>query len=107
MASRQHGIAREQVQHDASPRGATPVASMEAWRGHDQATAPLRRDAEQPVYRQLQDLIRGHVESGTWKPGEMIPAEKALAQQFGVARMTVRQATEGLMREGLLVRVRG
>ncbi len=107
MASPPQGTAREQAQHETSQRGAAATASSPAWPAHGRAVVPLRRDAEQPVYRQLQDLIRGHVAAGTWKPGELIPAEKALAQQFGVARMTVRQATEGLMREGLLVRVRG
>lgn len=67
----------------------------------------VRKDIEQPIYRQLQDLIRGHIASGAWKPGEAIPTERALVQEFGVARMTIRQALDGLLHEGLIVRTRG
>lgn len=104
MASQPDRIAEEQ---SATPRGATPVGPANGFRLHARQIQSLRRGGDQPVYRQLQELIRGYVASGAWKPGEMIPAEKAFAQRFGVARMTVRQAIEGLMREGLLERVRG
>ena len=39
--------------------------------------------------------------------GEPIPAERRLSEEFGVARMTVRVAIDGLVREGWLERRRG
>jgi GntR family transcriptional regulator len=66
-----------------------------------------REERAQPRYAQLQQHIRERIEAGVWQPGDPIPGEKALAQQYAVARMTVRQALEGLIRAGLLVRVRG
>jgi GntR family transcriptional regulator len=60
-----------------------------------------------PIYLQLQTLIRERIASGGWRPGEAIPSEQALGQQFGIARMTVRQALDGLIRDGLLIRERG
>lgn len=39
--------------------------------------------------------------------GDAIPSERTLCQQFGVSRMTVRQAIEALVGEGDLVRERG
>lgn len=66
-----------------------------------------REERAQPRYAQLQQHIRERIAAEVWQPGEAIPGEKALAQQYAVARMTVRQALEGLIREGLLVRVRG
>lgn len=39
--------------------------------------------------------------------GSPLPSERALAQQFDVARMTLRSALEDLVDEGLLVRVPG
>ncbi|HEY9564970.1 MAG TPA: GntR family transcriptional regulator, partial [Nocardioides sp.] len=39
--------------------------------------------------------------------GSPAPSERHLVARFGVARMTVRQAIESLVAEGLLVRVRG
>jgi len=39
--------------------------------------------------------------------GEAIPSERELCTQFGVARMTVRQAVDALVVEGILERVQG
>lgn len=69
--------------------------------------ATLGQDISQPKYLQLQSIIRDHIRAGRWQPGEAIPSEQALGQQFVMARMTVRQALDGLIREGLLMRVRG
>jgi len=68
---------------------------------------PLQRHTGVPVYRQLQGLVRENIASGVWKVGQAIPSEQALVQQYGIARMTVRQALDGLIREGLLRRERG
>jgi len=72
----------------------------------DRASA-LQKGIAQPIYLQLQDLIRDHISSGAWQPGELIPSEQAMVRQFAIARMTVRQALDGLIHDGLLVRVRG
>ncbi len=67
----------------------------------------LQKNTGVPVYRQLQALVRENIASGVWEVGKAIPSEQALGQQFGIARMTVRQALDGLIREGLLRRERG
>lgn len=67
----------------------------------------LRKGAAEPIYVQLQNHIRERIASGAWQPGQAIASEAALAQQFAIARMTVRQALDGLLREGLLTRIRG
>lgn len=82
------------------------MAAVEATQAVEQIRH-VYKDGERPIYRQLQDLIRGHIAAGTWKPGEVIPSERVLVQEFGVARMTVRQALDGLVHEGLIVRNRG
>lgn len=107
-----HEIGRapcEETQNDpasGAARGALGGARA-AWEQQETLPLLLKRGADQPVYLQLQDLIRGAIGAGVWRPGTAIPPEKALAQQVGVARMTVRQALDGLIRDGLLVRVRG
>lgn len=40
-------------------------------------------------------------------PGEPLPAERQLAEQWGVARMTVRQAIAALARDGLVRSIHG
>jgi len=44
---------------------------------------------------------------GTWQAGARLPAERVLAQQYGVARNTVREATQRLVARGLLQSRRG
>lgn len=53
------------------------------------------------VREYVRDLIAGA------EPGSAAPSERELVQQFGVARMTVRQALDALVSEGLLERVPG
>lgn len=50
------------------------------------------------VYQQMQDQIV----SGDWKPGTRIPSENELAEQFGVSRVTVRNALQKLAALGLI-----
>jgi GntR family transcriptional regulator len=69
--------------------------------------AMLQKGSTVPIYLQLQNLIREQIDHGAWQPGEAIPSEHTLVRQFGIARMTVRQALDGLLREGLLIRERG
>lgn len=60
-----------------------------------------------PAYEQVKSFIKGHISSGEWRPGDPVPSESALAQQFGVARMTVNRALRELAAEGLVDRVQG
>ncbi|WP_019136001.1 GntR family transcriptional regulator [Cellulomonas massiliensis] len=41
------------------------------------------------------------------KVGDAIPSERTLKQEFGVSRMTIRQAVDALVTEGVLVREQG
>ena len=60
-----------------------------------------------PAYEQVKAFIKGHISRGDWKPGDPVPSESALGQQFGVARMTVNRALRELAAEGLVTRVQG
>ena len=50
------------------------------------------------------DQLRRRIESGALKPDTSLPSERALAEDLGVSRMTVRVAINQLADEGLLVR---
>ncbi len=60
-----------------------------------------------PLYRQLAELLRGRIRAGELPSGSPIPSEHELAATYRLGRPTVRQATETLVREGLLERRRG
>ena len=57
-----------------------------------------------PVYIQIHNQLRSNIEEGKWQVGQKIPAERELATEFGVSRMTLRQAIQTLVDEGVLER---
>lgn len=60
-----------------------------------------------PLYKELERQIRASLASGEWRPGEAIPAERALAQRHGVSIGTVRKAIDELVDANLLIRQQG
>jgi GntR family transcriptional regulator len=60
-----------------------------------------------PIYYNLQmELLKG-IEGGKWSPGEAIPPERKIAEDFGVSLGTVNRALANLVTEGYLQRIRG
>lgn len=60
-----------------------------------------------PLYLQIGTLIRRRISSGQWKEGYQLPTLEELMEEFGVGRVTVRQALDIIEREGLVRRQRG
>ena len=60
-----------------------------------------------PLYQQIRVLVMASLESGEWKPGDIIPSESELAVRFGVSQGTVRKAIDEMAAENLLVRRQG
>ena len=62
----------------------------------------IDRSADRAVFCQLADLLRERIESGALGPGEALPSELRLAQDYDISRTTVRQAIGQLRAEGLV-----
>lgn len=60
-----------------------------------------------PLYYQLKEIIKENIESGEWVPGDLIPSENKLQQQFNISRNTAKKALDDLVQEGILKRVQG
>ncbi|MCA0326586.1 MAG: GntR family transcriptional regulator [Proteobacteria bacterium] len=60
-----------------------------------------------PRYVQVADVLRQRIARGLWPQGHRLPSLDELGGEFGVARVTVRQAVELLAREGLLAPQQG
>ncbi|MEY3900492.1 MAG: hypothetical protein RI962_1647, partial [Pseudomonadota bacterium] len=60
-----------------------------------------------PLYQQIKALILQSLQSGEWKPGELIPSEVELALRYKVSQGTVRKAIDELSAENLVVRRQG
>jgi GntR family transcriptional regulator len=60
-----------------------------------------------PAHKRIRDDLVAEIESGALGGRERLPGEVELAARYGVTRMTVRQALNGLVNDGLLIRRRG
>src|SRR3954470_10642178 len=67
----------------------------------------LDPEGSQPLYQQLQRAIREAIETRILGPEDALPAERQIASDLAVSRITVRKAIDGLVEEGLLVRRQG
>lgn len=54
------------------------------------------------LYEQIVEQIEQSVQRGDLKPGDQLPAERELAEQFGVSRTAVREAVKALREKGLV-----
>lgn len=57
-----------------------------------------------PVYIQAQQFIEELIEGNDFAPGDHIPSERALAEELGINRLTVRKAVDRLVQAGQLER---
>jgi GntR family transcriptional regulator len=67
----------------------------------------IERNSPIPLYYQLKQLLAGRIASGEWQPGDMLPTEEQLQDQYDLSRTTVRQALKELEFEGLISRYQG
>ena len=54
------------------------------------------------LYEQIVQQIEESIVKGALKPGDQLPAERELAQRFGVSRTAVREAVKALREKGLV-----
>ena len=67
----------------------------------------IDRHSSSPLHSQVYELLRGKITAGEWKPGDLLPTESQLIDQYQVSRATVRQALDALVNEGFIYRERG
>ncbi|MFM9458038.1 winged helix-turn-helix domain-containing protein [Streptomyces europaeiscabiei] len=66
-----------------------------------------RKSSQRPQrsHREVADVLRGRIRSGELRPGQRMPTQAKLADEFGVERGAVRQALRILQSEHLLTNV--
>lgn len=80
---------------------------------HDDAVREARdvkvvtADAGVALHRQLFLVLRDEIARGALAPGDPLPSEQSLCDQFGVSRITVRRALADLADQGLIERRHG
>lgn len=63
--------------------------------------------ARAPKYHRVANALRQAIQEGAYKPGEKLPTEDRLAQQYRMSVPTVRQGLSVLVAEGLIDRQHG
>lgn len=63
---------------------------------------PLDRNADTPLYRQIETWLRKAIDADLLAPGARLPAARVLARDLGLSRITVDAAYAELISEGLL-----
>lgn len=77
------------------PAGITPLSRNRA------ASGPVT------LYHRVYTILRERIVSGVYPVDQPLPGEIDFAAAFGVSRVTMRRALDGLVRDGLIVRNRG
>lgn len=67
----------------------------------------INRNSPVPLHHQLKLLLAERISSGDLQPGDMVPTEEQLQDQYELSRTTVRQALKTLEVEGAITRFRG
>jgi GntR family transcriptional regulator len=65
------------------------------------------QDKSIPLYYQIENLLRGQIRSGDYKPGQALPTEDQLTKSYGVSRITIRRALSVLEQDGLILKKTG
>jgi GntR family transcriptional regulator len=68
---------------------------------------PQEPERRQPLHEEIADTLRAKIESGELPPGEKLPSEKNLLEQFGTSITTLRKVLDTLRGEGLIVSRQG
>ena len=67
----------------------------------------LDRQAHGPLYQRLHRALRDAIADKRLRIDEALPAERDIAHDLGISRITVRKAIDALVEEGLVTRRQG
>ncbi|KGP74385.1 GntR family transcriptional regulator [Pontibacillus yanchengensis] len=67
----------------------------------------MSKQRKLPLYVQIKNKLVNNIKEGVWQPGEAIPSESQLIEQYNVSRTTIRQAIQDLVQKDVLETRRG
>ena len=71
------------------------------------APQKLNPSSSTPLYKQVYTILKSRIANGELKPGDKIPTENELIQEYGVSRITIRAAISELVEDRVLERAQG
>jgi GntR family transcriptional regulator len=60
-----------------------------------------------PLYYKIEQNLKKKIVSGKYKPGDLLPSERELVQAYKVSRLTIRDAINRLVTQGLVEKIQG
>ena len=67
----------------------------------------IQHESPVPLHAQVEELLRNLIKTPEYQKGKLLPNEVDMAKRLGISRNTVRQATNKLVHEKLLLRKKG
>lgn len=67
----------------------------------------IDRDAYEPAYAQLANILRRQIAEGAFRPGDQLPSEAQLCRTYGISPMTVRRSINLLSDQGVVSTAQG
>ena len=64
-------------------------------------------DSSKPLYLQVEADIKNRILSKQYMPGDKLPTENELSDQYNVSKITIRKAIQNLSDEGYVNKVQG
>ncbi|MBB6350913.1 DNA-binding GntR family transcriptional regulator [Nonomuraea muscovyensis] len=109
VLARTYGVARGTVRQAVAELERVGLVASEAGRGRRVVGEgpPGVRRAASTQYETVAEGLRKRIESGELVPGQQLPSEAAMAEEFGVSKGTVRQAFQLLASEQMIAAVHG
>lgn len=67
----------------------------------------IDRNAYEPAYAQLANILRRQIAEGAFRPGDQLPSEAQLCRTYGISPMTVRRSINLLSDQGVVSTAQG
>ena len=62
----------------------------------------ISSETGEPIYRQIEELLRAQIAQGKWAEGDRLPPLRELSAELGVAYATVARGVRALIEDGTL-----
>ncbi|WP_281202370.1 GntR family transcriptional regulator [Cytobacillus kochii] len=63
----------------------------------------INRESYIPLYKQIAQDLQRKIENNIFEPGQRLPSEHELTEEYGVSRLTVRKSIKLLLEEDLII----